>query len=96
MLKLKKIIPEKWDNKLMDAPYSPSINFDDKQVPEIKDWQVGETYTLILEIKQTSKNENKDGSVNAGFDILAYKELNDGEYTDAEIEAMQGKALSGK
>lgn len=93
MLKLKKIPTEKWDNKLSDMPYSPSVNFDTKQIPEIKDWEVGETYQVVFEIKQMNKSENKDGMVNAGFDILGYKILGE-DMSDTDIEEMQAEGLS--
>lgn len=93
MLKLKKIPTEKWDNKGLDAPYFPGVNFDTKQIPEIKEWEVGETYQIVLEIKQTSKSEDKEGKVNASFDITGYKVL-DGEIDDADLEEMQAKGLA--
>lgn len=105
MLKLKKIQSEKIDMVEEGRRYLPTLYLDSKQVPEIKDWEVGETYHVILELRQTSKNENdteKDGKVNsvsAQFDIVAYKpmemEKDMDEMTDEEIEEMQGKVMGG-
>lgn len=96
MLKLKKIPIEKND---MDMPmmgkYPPTVHFNDSQVPEIKDWSVGKTYQVVLEIKQTSMNQNKDKSVDANFEVVAYKCVEDSEdMSDEDIEKLQGKALA--
>lgn len=50
----------------------PHISFDYKQLPEGKEWEVGNTYKLVLVVKQTSKMEgNMDaGGGSAGFEIV--------------------------
>ena len=100
MLKLKKIEAEKaQDYPEVGARFLPTLYLDSKQVSEIRDWEVGEEYTLVIKVKQTGKNENdkeKDGKVNsvrADFDIVGYKVLND-EMSDADLEEMQAKGLS--
>ncbi len=52
--------------------FKPSIHLDEKDLPAIRDWEVGQKYVLILEVEQTGKNINKhDGKKNmsAGFEI---------------------------
>ncbi len=100
MLKLKKIPIT--DNKNLDSGLirndyisSPSLSLNDKQVPEIKDWQVGETYTIVLEIKMVSMSAYDKSGTSGSFDIIKYKVMDDIEdMSDADLEEMQGEALS--
>lgn len=78
----------------MPSPFPPHFEVDEKQMPEIKDWAVGEKYRFIIEAEQKSMHEDED-KVRAGFDIVAYKYLDPSEeMTDEEIEEVQGEALS--
>jgi len=101
MLKLKNIPVESYEEnmKLDSGKYLPTLYFDEKQVPEIKDWEVGEEYDVVLRLKQTSKNENElepdENNLNAGFNIVAYKVL-DSEMSDADLEKLQAEALKSK
>ena len=101
MLKLKKI-PVGKKHEGVDMPveneYPPTIHLTDKQGPEIKDWSVGKSYQMIVEVKQTSMSENKDGKevrVDASFEITAYKVFDDLEnMSDEDLEYLQGKGLA--
>ncbi len=99
MLRLKKIPVKKTDYPkplAEDVPYyNPSFSLNDKQVSEIKDWDVGETYQLCIEVSMTSKQEYKDGGVSGGFDIIAYKSLGE-NMSDGDMEEMQGQAMANK
>lgn len=98
MLKLKKIQTESYNDYPLEHAYFPYLTLNSKQISELKDWEVGETYQIILEIKQKSKSESetKDLSViNSTFDITAYKVIS-GDISDADLEEMQGLALSSK
>lgn len=56
-----------------DYKYYPSISLNEKQLPSVKDWKVGEKYKVILEIKQTGMNLSKDGNkemASGSFDIV--------------------------
>lgn len=81
----------------MDKPYLTSVNFDSVQIPEVKDWDVGEEYTIVLKVKMTNKSQYQEGEknqkTNAGFEVEAYKALDD-DYSDADLEELQGKGLS--
>ena len=106
MLNLKKIpVSKSTNDNSVESPmdstaYAPSLHFNEKQVSEVKDWQVGEDYTLMIEVTMTSKNENEKGGVSAYFDILSYKEVNDKEMIDnmsqADLEKMQAEGLKNK
>lgn len=100
MPKLKKIPVRKPKHRALemamdlDPMFPPSLHFSGKQVPEIKKWEVGEKYRMIVEVEQTSKNENKDGTVSASFDVVAYKPLGSNYETmdDDEIEEEMANA----
>lgn len=95
MLKLKKIQPESYEDFPVGKKYFPSLHFDNKEVSEIKNWEVGKIYQILLEIKQNSKSESKDGVVDASFDITAYKVMDDMEdMSDDDMEKMQAKGMS--
>ncbi len=106
MLKLKKIKVTK-PNHGMDKPismdeemlsYPPSFSANEKQMPEIANWKVGEKYLVLIEVemkRMSSYDNGEKKNTDASFDVVAYKALDDNEdYDDADLEAMQGKALS--
>lgn len=73
----------------------PSLHLNSNQVSEIKDWETGEEYHILLKIKQTSKREERDEDVEAGFDIIAYRVKNKVEdMSDDEFAEEKTKALS--
>lgn len=99
-LRLKKIkVPEVIGHDMaMPSMMPPSFHVDGKQMSELKNWEVGKKYRLVIEVEQKSKNEYED-NVSAGFDIIAYKHLTEKSYdemTDKEMEIEQGKALANK
>lgn len=52
--------------------YPPSFHVNDRQMPEIKGWKVGEKYKMTIQVEQKNMNEGEKG-LSAGFDIVAYK-----------------------
>lgn len=96
---LKKILVRKPKHlaEVFDRPalFPPSFNVDSKQMPEIKRWEVGHTYHLEIEIKQTSKYQNQRNHTDAGFDIVAYRVVKKSiaDLTDEEMNAKAGKAM---
>lgn len=62
----------------MESPnvYVPSFYVSDKQMPEIKEWKVGNRYKIVLEVEQKSFSEDHNRT-NASFDIIAYKVLSE-------------------
>lgn len=61
------------------ADYPPTLCLDSKNLPEIKDWKVGQTYEVSLKIKQTSmstsEREGGESRTHADFVIEAIKVL---------------------
>ena len=100
MFKLKKIPVESYgDLKEKNRKYLPTLYLDEKQVPDIKDWEVGGEYDIVIRVKQTSKNENhledEENNLNAGFNIVAYKVL-DKDLDDEDMEHLQAEGLKSK
>lgn len=59
-------IPGREASKPDGPEYRPTIHFKFSYLPEAKQWKVGQTYKLMLKVKQTSMDE--DGS---GFEVIA-------------------------
>ncbi|MCK5211695.1 hypothetical protein KAJ89_03265 [Candidatus Parcubacteria bacterium] len=102
-LKLKTIPvskPSKREESMMDEKspsiYPPSFRLDDKQVPEIKGWDVEGKYRLVIDVEMKSKRSDKKGS-HGDFDIVAYKPIvkkSINEMSDKEFGEEQGKQLA--
>ena len=101
-LKLKTIPvsqPSKEDKEFMEK--SPSVDLpyfrtDAKQMPEVKNWEQGEFYKFVVEVKMKSKRDDERGT-RAEFEIVAYKPIvkkSINEMTDKEFGEHQGEELS--
>ncbi len=73
---MRKIKPEKIEKAeaTLDAPreYYPHLGISLEHLPEARDWKIGETYCVTLEVKQTGLeiHESKHGKGgHASFDI---------------------------
>lgn len=53
-----------------------TFELNSEQLKAIKDWDVGEEYTVVLKLKQVSKELEDDGKICAEFQILSVKEQN--------------------
>jgi hypothetical protein len=67
----------------------------DAELPEIKDWTVGEEYIVQLKVEQTSIRKKEDGSMCAEFKIISAKteheESEENGYADgSKVEAKEG------
>ena len=104
MLKLKKIPIEKMDKdteKSIVGPSSwpPSFSVNDKQMPEIRDWKVGEKYQIMIEVEMKSFRDkaiaDKPAKINASasFDILAYSGMDIKDMDDEEFRKYESKAM---
>lgn len=77
---MRKIKPEKLKDEF-DGPKSmeklvyPEFKIKLKHLPEAKDWEVGENYTLKLHIKQTGLNMDKFRN-DATFEIRGIEVVN--------------------
>lgn len=59
-----------------EEEYKPLINLTSEQLAQIKDWEVGETHTVTLEIKQKSKSEDEFKGkkyISSSFEIVSIK-----------------------
>jgi hypothetical protein len=88
---MKKIKPVKYEGMGVEVAeeHYPSFRIDLEHLPEAKQWEIGKTYNVLLELKQKSIEVSKyDGKEmgSAGFDITGievqkkkadYKELPD-------------------
>ncbi len=54
---------------MMPDSMKPTIHLTSKDLPEIKNWKVGESYDLIISVKQTGLNEGQNGMMMASFEI---------------------------
>ena len=61
----------KGENYGMDMPRQmlPSFRLTVKDLPEIKDWKVGKSYTLKLQVKQVSADEFENQPLAARFEL---------------------------
>lgn len=54
----------------------PSLFLNAEELPEVKNWEVGNEYTLLVTVKQTGKDiheYNKKKSISAHFEICKIK-----------------------
>lgn len=60
--KLNKVIPEtqKSFKEMSKEKIYPTFQLDDEDLPDLKDWKVGEKYTLIMEVEQTSMRQGSE------------------------------------
>lgn len=104
-LNLKKIAVAKQKPKFLVEEeklpyYLPSFHISSKQMSEIRDWEVGKNYKIVIEVNMKSKSEDeRSGVTNASgsLELVAYKVLKTksiDDMTDEEFGEYQGKELS--
>lgn len=47
----------------------PTVYVSDKDLPAIKDWKIGETYEMLVQVKMTSVSQHERGRTNAVLQI---------------------------
>lgn len=52
----------------------PSLHLCEEELKEVAEWEVGEKYTVLVELKMTSKSEYED-VISGSFEIEKIKEL---------------------
>lgn len=77
-------------------PYTPderpTINFDSTELPELRSWKVGESYPILMHVKQMSvhtiEHGNKKGKIEATFKVekVAYCPDEGEEEDDTDVE----------
>ena len=74
--------------------YPPSFSANEKQIPELVDWKVGEKYILVIEVEMKRMSSYDNGTkknTDASFDVVAYSVSDDYEnMSDEDIEKIQG------
>lgn len=84
--KLNKVKPEKDEEPVSSKEYFPTLYLKAEDLPEIKEWEVGEDYYLLLKVTMRSKEEYETSNkehCSASFDI---KEIGDIEGKKEEYE----------
>ena len=71
--KFKKTKREKFDSSSDSKGFLPSFHISSSDLPEVKDWEVGQNYEINLLVKQVGKREDDDGKISGDFDIIAIK-----------------------
>lgn len=67
----------------------PTMYISSKQLPALKDWKVGESYDLIVSVKQIGLHENSDGSMSGDFEIETIMAADSNDPMDLEdVNAM--------
>lgn len=95
--KLEKVKPKKIGMPVEETEYFPSFSLDTKTLEDIKDWEVGEDYYVVLKLTQKSKNVHEmDGKshTSASFDIKEIGVLGEDEGEGSEGE--EKKKLKNK
>lgn len=63
----------------------PMLHVSGDMLPDIKDWNVGKTYTVTIEMKQTGMHES-DGKVSGDFEIISIEPEDAKESSDTNEE----------
>ena len=80
----------------MHGSYPPSFSVDADQMPEIKDWEVGQKYKMVVEVEMKGMMEDKD-KIHGDFNVVAYKYLPEKaieDMSDDEFGDYQDKVLA--
>lgn len=54
----------------------PVLRLEDEQLPAIKNWEVGKTYTVLVTMKQIAKHEKEDECCGE-FEVLKVKDMSE-------------------
>ena len=60
--------------KALESESEEMFELSSSQLKAIKDWDVGEEYTVVLKLKQVSKELEDDGTICGEFEILSVKQ----------------------
>jgi len=89
-MSIRKIKPRKVGNEMtLDEPrlVFPTFHIELKHLPEARKWNIGTTYHIALEIKQTSievsKGRNGEERGHAGFDITGIEVLKNSDHNSS-------------
>lgn len=80
--------------KITPFEFPKTVCLTEKELPEIKDWKVGEKYTITLEVEQTSmRKSDMGGEMKAEFKIL--KAMTEDQEEAEEMEEESGEYAKG-
>lgn len=100
-IKLKKIKVSKPDKDMPMShhdSYPPSFVITAEQVPEIKNWELGGKYKMIIEVEMRGLNKDEDATI-GNFYITAYKYIPEKaveDMSDEEFSEYQNEVLGEK
>jgi len=91
---LKKVSPQSMDVMMDNKKFYPSLHLSSKDLPAIKNWEVGKTYNINLEVKQTSMSEEMGGDMHASFEIrkIGHNSDNKADKVKNKIKKMKAYA----
>lgn len=79
---MKMVKPETMADMSPEKEWYPHLDLSSDEIKEIKNWEVGKSYKIVLEVRQVSKREDKDKKISACFEVRKvgvenpeYKEL---------------------
>ena len=88
---------ETYDDMPMEhKKYYPRISLTAKELPAIANWKVGESYMLLVEVKQIASSEIEEGDekiIRADFEFHKVGTLDD--MSKADFSKLLAKAKSG-
>jgi len=96
MAQFRKIQGERFGVERPERVHLPTIHFNEKQLPELKHWRVGENYEVALKIRQTSMREGDDKKISASFDIVGVKVLMDEKEAKKQLRKASDKEIDEK
>lgn len=70
-----------------ESEYKPRITITSDQLSQIKDWEVGETYTVTMQIKQKSKSEdelNGKKYMSSSFEVVSIETEKEKDISDMD------------
>ena len=78
-------------DKPMEMPAMMSM--DDKTMPDMKNWQVGKKYKMMMDVEQMGMRKDMDGKMHGEFKILKAKEYKKtpGTYSEEVINKFNNK-----
>jgi hypothetical protein len=75
-----------------DMPaYLPSFSMTEKDLPEIKDWQVGKKYKLQIEVEMVSSSKNEYGKTGLEARFKIHKVGTKDMMSEKEMEGRKGR-----
>lgn len=73
--------------------FKPTLYLSERDLPALKDWEVGKNYQILLKVRQISKSEQtkteySPGGMNASFEIIKAEDGSE-EMDDKQKHAME-------